>query len=297
MKATQTAPLTHRRIERLTGRTRRYLVVCLRHAVLLGVVAVIFVPLLWVSLTSLKSVDEQYRVPPTFFPTEPTLREYAFVLSKMPQLPVYYLNSLIVTLAGTFGTVAIACLAGYAFGRLDFKGRDRIFWALIVSMFLPTSITSLFVIYELTDWMGLLDTRLGLILPYTSSGMIVGTFIMRSVFMGVPRELEDAARIDGCGPFQVFYRIMLPIGVTGVVVVAILNLINTWGEYLLARTLTYENARTIPVAIAALNPDGGEWNFSTVMAAYMLMFFPAFVVLAIIQRWFMRGLTEGAIKF
>lgn len=297
MHGVEAVPLTRRRVERLAGRTRRYAAVALRHAVLLGVAASILVPLLWVSLTSLKSVPEQYRVPPTFFPTEPTLRDYVFVLSKMPQLPVYYVNSLIVTLAATLGTVAIACLAGYAFGRLDFKWRDRIFWALIVSMFLPTAITSLFAVYELTDRLGLLDTRLGLILPYTSSGMIVGTFIMRSVFMNVPRELEDAARIDGCGTVQVFVRIMLPIGATGVVVVAILNLINTWGEYLLARTLTNEQARTIPVAIAALNPDGGEWHFSTVMAAYMLMFFPAFVVLVIIQRWFMRGLTEGAIKF
>jgi ABC-type glycerol-3-phosphate transport system permease component len=269
----------------------------LRHALLLGVSATIFVPLLWISLTSVKSVDELYRIPPTFFPTAPTLREYGFVLSKMPQLPVYYLNSLVVTLVSVAATVAIACLAGYAFGRLEFKWRDQIFWGLLLSTFLPTSITSLFAVYELTDKMGLLDTRLGLILPYTSGGMIISTFIMRSVYMTVPRELEDAARIDGCGTFQVFWRIMLPVGVTGVVVIAVLDLINTWGEYLLARTLTYEKARTIPVAIAALNPDGGEWHFSTVMAAYMLMFFPPFVVLVLIQRWFMKGLTEGAIKF
>jgi multiple sugar transport system permease protein len=193
--------------------------------------------------------------------------------------------------------VLIACLAGYAFARLQFPGRETIFWLLILSLFLPTTITSLFALYELTDRMGLLDTQLGLILPYMNGGTIVGMFLMRSVFSAVPTELEDAARIDGAGTLQVFGRIMLPLAAMGIVVVTILNFVNNWGEFLVARTLTYEKARTLPVAIATLQPAAGEWNFANVTAAYMLMFVPAFIVLAIVQRWFMRGLTEGGIKF
>jgi len=268
-----------------------------RHAILLFFVAGVLMPILWIASSSVKSVAEQYRVPSTLLPYEPTLEGYQFVLANVPLLPVYYTNSLLVASVSTFGTASIACLAGYAFGRLDFWGRDRVFWGLVISMFLPTSITSLFATYELIDRLGLLDTQLGLILPYTSTGMIFATFIMRSVFMTIPGELEDAARMDGAGPLQTFLRVMLPLATNGLVVILILAFINHWGEYLLARTLTTQKALTLPVVIAGFQPQAGEWHFSTMAAAYMLMFFPAFVVLAIIQRWFMRGLTEGAIKF
>jgi ABC-type glycerol-3-phosphate transport system permease component len=276
----------------------RHLRDALRHAILGGVALVILLPLLWIMFSSIKSLPETYRTPPTFFPVQPTLEHYVFVLNSLRALPQYYANSLIVTGSSVGASVMICCLAGYAFGRLDFPGRDKIFWGLIISLFLPTSITSLFAIYELTDAMGLLDTRLGLILPYTAGALITGTFIMRSVFAAVPSELEDAARIDGANAWAIFRRIMLPLSANGVVVVTILNFINIWGEYLIARTLTLEKARTLPVGIALVQPSTtGSWHFGTVMAAYMLMFFPAFVILVVVQRWFMKGLTEGAIKW
>lgn len=275
----------------------RWLPTAARQALLLFFVAAVLVPLLWIALSSFKSVQEQYRVPATFLPQAPTLEGYVFVLSNVPLLPFYYLNSLMVSCAATLGTVTIASLAGYAFGRLDFWGRDRLFWGLVISMFLPTSITSLFATYELIDRLGLLDNRLGLILPYTGAGIIFATFILRGVFMNIPRELEDAARIDGAGTFQTFMRVMLPLATNGVVVVFILAFINNWGEYLLARTLTTKQALTLPVVIAGFQPQAGEWGFSTMAAAYMLMFAPGFIVMAIIQRWFMKGLTEGALKF
>jgi ABC-type glycerol-3-phosphate transport system permease component len=269
----------------------------LRHALLLFFVAVIVLPLLWIVASSFKSVPELYRVPTTLLPTQPSADSYRFVLTQVPRLPLYYENSLVVTCVSVFLAGTISCLAGYAFARLEFPGRDQIFWGLVISLFLPTSITSLFAIYELTARLQLLDTWLGLILPYTAGHLIVSTFIMRSVYMSIPGELEDAARIDGCSRLQVFSRIMLPLGGMGLVVTTILNFISIWGEYLVARTLTYEQARTLPVQIALLQPQTGEWHFNTVTAAYMLMFAPAFVVLAFLQRWFMRGLTEGALKF
>lgn len=279
------------------GRVGKIVFPLLRHAILILLSLIIVLPLFWVAMSSLKPVAEIYKLPTSLLPDNPTLQWYVFVLTKVPDLPRYYANSLIVTGVATFGTVAIACLAGYAFARMEFPGRDKIFWALIVSLFLPTSITSLFALYELTDAMGLLDTRLGLILPYINTGAIVAMFLMRSVFVSIPSELEDAARIDGCGVFETFFRIMLPLAAMGIVVVTILNFISNWGEYIVARTLTYEYARTLPVAIATLQPQTGEWHFSTVTAAYMLMFGPPFIIMAIVQRWFMKGLTEGGIKF
>jgi ABC-type glycerol-3-phosphate transport system permease component len=268
-----------------------------RHTLLMFFVAVILLPLTWILASSFKSVPELYRVPTTLFPTQPSIDSYRFVLTQVPRLPLYYENSVAVTTVSVVLAGAISCLAGYAFARLEFPGRDQIFWGLVVSLFLPTSITSLFAVYELTSRLQLLDTWLGLILPYTAGHLIVSTFIMRSVYMSVPGELEDAARIDGCGRLQVFARIMLPLGATGLAVTTILNFISIWGEYLIARTLTYEQARTLPVQIALLQPNTGEWHFNTVTAAYMLMFGPAFLVLVVLQRRFMRGLTEGALKF
>jgi len=282
---------------RLFRQGLRYAGPLARHALLLLFVAVILLPLIWVIASSFKSIPELYRVPTTLFPTEPTLTSYVFVLTQVPKLPLYYENSLVVTSVSVVLAGIISSLAGYAFARLDFPGRDQIFWGLVISLFLPTSITSLFAVYELTDRLQLLDTWLGLILPYTAAALIVSTFIMRSVFISIPGELQDAARIDGCNTLAVFYRIMLPLGAMGIVVITILNFVNIWGEYLLARTLTYENARTLPVEIALLQPQTGEWHFNTVTAAYMLMFGPAFLVLVALQRWFLRGLSEGALKF
>jgi ABC-type glycerol-3-phosphate transport system permease component len=268
-----------------------------RHLLLVFFVAVILLPLIWIVASSFKSVPELYQVPTTLFPTQPTLSSYQFVLTQVPKLPQYYENSLVVSSVSVALAGLIACLAGYAFARLDFPLRDQIFWALVISLFLPTSITSLFAVYELTDRLQLLDTWPGLILPYTAGALIVSTFIMRSVYMSIPGELQDAARIDGCNTLAVFYRIMLPLSAMGIVVITILNFVNIWGEYLIARTLTYENARTLPVEISLLQPQTGEWHFNTVTAAYMLMFGPAFLVLVLLQRWFLRGLSEGALKF
>lgn len=292
------ATIAHSRLLARRGpRLGRLVAPLLRHAVLILFGLIILLPLFWVAMSSLKPVTEIYLIPTSLLPQQPTLQWYTFVLTKVPDLPRYYANSLTVAIAATVGSVIVSSLAGYAFARLTFPGRDRLFWLLIVSLFLPTSITSLFALYELTDRLRLLDTQLGLILPNINAGTIVAMFIMRSVFQSIPGELEDAARIDGCNTMQIFLRIMLPLGAMGIVVVSILNFIGTWGEYLVARTLTYEAARTLPVAIATLQPQTGEWHFSTVTAAYMLMFAPPFLVMALAQRWFVRGLTEGGIKF
>jgi ABC-type glycerol-3-phosphate transport system permease component len=297
--STATAPVTVTRKDaaRPTHRAAFDPGAILRHALLLVFAAVVLLPLTWILASSFKSVPELYRVPTTLFPTEPTLDGYRFVLTQVPKLPLYYENSLVVTIVSVALAGAISCLAGYAFARLEFPGRDPIFWTLVVSLFLPTSITSLIAVYDLTSRLQLLDTWPGLILPYTAGHLIVSTFIMRSVYMSVPGELEDAARIDGCGRLQVFARIMVPLGATGLAVTTILNFISIWGEYLIARTLTYEQARTLPVQITLLQPNTGEWHFNTVTAAYMLMFGPAFLVLVVLQRRFLRGVTEGALKF
>ena len=282
----------------VVDRVRKVLPKVVLHAILILFVVTTLAPMIWIVGSSFKSIPESYAVPTTLLPTEPTLRHYAFVLRSLTVLPRYYANSLVVTCSAVALSTMICCLAGYDFARLDFPGRDLIFWLLVISMFLPTSITSLFAVYELTDKLGLLDTRLGLILPYTAGSLIVGTFIMRATFQGVERALEDAARLDGANELQIFGTIMLPLAANGMVVIVILNFISIWGEYLLARTLTTEKARTLPVGITMVQPASGtEWHFPAVTAAYTLMFLPTFLVMSAMQKWFVKGLSEGAVKF
>jgi ABC-type glycerol-3-phosphate transport system permease component len=189
-------------------------------------------------------------------------------------------------------------MAGYGFARLRFPGRNAIFWILISTIFLPLEFPRLFTIFELTwDWR-LTDTRTGLILPYLSMGLIVYIFIMRNIFLDIPMELEDAARIDGCSTFGTFFNIMLPLAAPGLVMVTVLCFLGVWGEFLLAATLTHVKALTLPVALTmAVSETQGDTVMTTLATAYVLAMIPPFVIYLTLNRWFRAGLSHGALKF
>jgi ABC-type glycerol-3-phosphate transport system permease component len=155
----------------------------------------------------------------------------------------------------------------------------------------------LFSIYELTDQMGLLDTRLGLILPYLSLGMVVYIFILRGIFQEIPSELEDAARIDGASAFGVFIRIMLPLARNGVIVVGVLTFIRAWGEYLLPYFLTTQDAIPLAYGLTFMRQAYGiDSSFPYLAAVYSCSVLPAILVFFVLQPWFMKGLMAGALK-
>jgi ABC-type glycerol-3-phosphate transport system permease component len=269
----------------------------IRHVVLVALTLVVLVPFAWILVSSLKTLPEFFHFPPTFWPAAPTLDHYLYVLTRYDLIKRFYVNSLIITPISVLMTVTVSVLAGYGFARFRFRFGQAIFWLMILSLYFPTNITSIFAIFELTSAMGLQDTKTGLILPYTALHLPIYMFVMHTIFKQIPRELEEAASIDGASPYQTFWQIMLPLAATGIVVITILAFTAIWGEYLLARTLTSDNAMPIGVGLTAVQTNMGDTEFPILAAAYVGAIVPPILIFALLQRWFMRGLLAGALKF
>ena len=268
-----------------------------RHATLILFCVVAMTPVIWVFCMSLKSVAEAYRTPLTFFPAHPTLDAYGYAFANIPSLPRYFLNSVSVTTSRLIGVMIVSSLAGFALVWLNFQGRRVILTLMVASLFFPTQITSLIGIYQVTADLNLLDNVLGLILPYIAINLVVSTFIMTGVFRALPKELLEAARADGCSVLRTFWQITLPLCVNGLIVVGMLNFIAMWGEFLLAYTLTSTPAaRTLTVGMAEATAGTGVWEWPRIAAVYSVMIIPPIILFITLQKWFMKGITAGALR-
>ena len=262
-----------------------------------------FMPILWTAMASFKGLRETYVYPLRFIPHIPTLKNYSFLFMYLEDLPIYFKNSLITSLGSVVVTVVCASLMGYAFARLDFRGRDLIFYSLIVAMFIPRA-GSLMAQYELMHMIHMRNSLLGLILLF-SSGLSVSLFIMRQSFLAMPRELEDAARIDGANRWRLFWAIAMPFAAGGAMVVAILKFVRTWGEYLVTITMIdVQRLYTVGVGITMFSGSGAmTYEDPDISAAgiqsagYLMAALPAMLLYVFMQKYFVRGLTEGALKF
>jgi ABC-type glycerol-3-phosphate transport system permease component len=267
----------------------------LRHVVLVLFMLVILLPLAWVLLLSIKSIPDAYR--PGFWPQHFDFSHYTYALTNIPTLARNMLNSVLVTAGTVVVTTICAVLGGYALVHLALPGKALVLALLVASMFFPTRVTSLIAIFETQRALGLINTTAGLILPYVTLNLALSIFIMRGIFETVPRELADACRIDGCGRWRMLWHVMLPLIRNGLVVVVIVNFVTAWGEYLLALTLTNDQeVRTLPVVLASAFGGVGEWSWSRIAAVYVMAIAPGLVGFAIAQRWYMKGLQEGALK-
>jgi ABC-type glycerol-3-phosphate transport system permease component len=217
-------------------------------------------------------------------------------------------NSFKVALGSVAIQLTTASMAGFAFARLNFRGRDLLFYLLIIMMFIPRA-GGLMAMYELMEFLHLRNSHIGLMLLYPSA-ISVALFIMRQNFLTVPRELEDAALIDGAGTWRLFLNVDMPFVQGGLVVVAIFEFIYVWGEYLMALTLLdFPELETISIAVTKLRgwsahftsaqEIGGQMvlaSYGTEAAAYVTAMVPVIIVFVLMQRWFIRGLSEGVIK-
>lgn len=299
-----------KRSPKLQAISRNSVVIWLRRRWLMTLILVAifmwtFIPLLWTISMSFKGVIELYTSGTMrFIPRAPSFANYIWMFEYLPDLPIYFQNSLFVTL----GTVALqtfcASLMGYAFARMQFKGRDLIFYTLIVAMFIPHA-GWLMAQYELMHTLHLRNSLPGLILLF-SANLAVPTFIMRQTFLSMPSEIEDAARIDGAGRWRLFLDIAIPFGASGMMVVAILTFVGIWGEYLTTFTMIDEPAKyTLGVGMAMFSTGGAEVMQAdgTVSAqgiqsaGYLMAALPAIILYLAMQKYFVKGMTEGALKF
>jgi multiple sugar transport system permease protein len=237
--------------------------------------------------------------PPTFvFP--PTLENYELLFVEragtLRQVPFhrYFVNSIVVTLATTVFSVGFACLAAYSLARLRPRGAQQISLLILGVRMLPpiVLVVPIFILYTR---FGLLDTRLGLILPYTALNIPLATWMLQSFFLDLPKELEDAAMVDGCTRLGAFWRVILPLAGPGLAATAVFSFILAWNDLLFALPLTTSKAVTLPVIAARVRVEEGIlWG--RLGAITSILIFPVVVFTLLVQRYIVRGLTAGAIK-
>lgn len=261
------------------------------HAILIAISAVVVVPLLWVLRTSFADKVVAYKIPPDFFFT-PTLDNYHEILQRF-SFGSFFLNSLIIAIVSTAIAVAFGALAAYSIDRFKAGGRIMPLAILATQMMPPiVLVIPFFLIFKGT---GLADSHAGLALTYLTFNLPYVVWLMMSFFKQVPRELDEAALIDGCGPFAVFRRIVLPAALPGIGAATVLSFVLCWNEFLFALMLTGQTTKTLPVAISSLVTQQGT-AIGAVCASTVLAITPMVIVYFAIRKLLVAGLSLGAVK-
>ncbi|MDQ0923774.1 multiple sugar transport system permease protein [Pseudarthrobacter sp. W1I19] len=268
------------------GTVGRYTALAVAAALTLG-------PVLWTLSTSLRTPSESFNLPPSFLPINPDFTAYQEVFKQI-NVGLLVLNSALVTGLIALGQMASATLAGYAFARLDFRGKKAIFSLVLATMMVPVQVT-IVPVFMLIRGMGLSDTLLALILPAIPTAF--GTFLMRQYFLGLPNDFAEAAALDGAGPWRIFRSVYVPLAVPGMAIVGILAFNFHWNEFFRPLILTIsEQNFTLPLGLVTLQGNLGTGSISVVLAGVILSMLPALVVFIFGQRTLREGLTAGASK-
>lgn len=249
-------------------------------------------PFLWMFSTSLMTDLEVYQFPPKFFPGTIRWSNYAEALTLQP-FGRFFLNSIIVALASVMGQILFCSMAGYAFARLKFFGRDRIFSLYLATMMIPAIVTIIpaFLIITQFGWM---NTYWALFTPTLSS--VWGIFLLRQFFQTIPRDIEDAARVDGASEFTIFYRIVLPLSKPALATLAIFAFMGSWKDFLWPLIVTNRtDMRTVEIGIANFSSlYQTDWPHQ--MAAAVVVMVPIVIVFIVAQKYFIRGITLTGLK-
>lgn len=253
---------------------------------------VMAIPFWWMVVTSLKAPGSVLTVPPELFPTHPTLASYAQVFASVP-IGQMFLNSLIVTLLGVGGQLITSSMTAYAFARMHWRGRNAVFLLYVATLMVPfqVTITPLFILMQRLGWV---DTYLGLVVPSLVSAF--GTFLLRQAMLGVPREYEEAAFLDGANHWTIFQHVVLPMVRPALATLAVFATMGTWNSFLWPLFVTRnERLMTLPVGLALLQGRfTTEW--SLVMAGAVISVAPIILVYLAAQRAFVRGVALSGLK-
>jgi ABC-type glycerol-3-phosphate transport system permease component len=255
--------------------------------------AIILLPFFWMVSVSLKPGDEPFAIPANLWPENPTLENY--VTAFRPEFRVYFMNSIIVSLSTVAIVVSLALLAAYTFTRNQTRLILFLMALVIAAQMFPAS-AIIIPIYKLMKDAGLLNTYASLILAYITVTLPVAIWMLRAFMARLPVELDEAAAVDGCGPFRTFFSVILPLCRPGIVATAVFVLIVTWQEFLFALSFTStKDMRTLPVG---MNDFIGQYGirYGELMASSVLISIPVVVVFFLLQRQFVAGLTAGAVK-
>jgi len=253
-----------------------------------------FFPALWVLFTSFKTESELMRIPITILPTAPTLDNYVRVFVDQPIL-TFLFNSFMVATLSTLLCVVVSACAAYALVRLRVPAPNLILSVLLAIAMFPL-ISLMVPLFQVMRGLGLLNTWPALILPYAVLSMPVCTLVLISFFQDIPRDLENAAMIDGCTRVGALWHVVIPLTAPGVFTAGILSFVNAWDEFLLALTLSSRvSSRTLPVGITLYQ---GEFSFPwpIISAALIVAIVPISILIAVFQDRVVGGLTQGGVK-
>lgn len=251
-------------------------------------------PLLWVLSTSFKPNPEAISFPPQFLPSVPTLDNYLFVLTD-PKLVISIFNSLTVSLASTGLSVAVSALGGYAFARFDFRGKNLLI-STILGLFMIPVVINIIPLYIMLANVGLLNSLFALVLTFQILIIPLNIFLLKNYFETIPKELEEAALIDGCSKIRAFWHVIVPISMPGFLIAAILSFRFSWNEFVLPVVLS--NRPDVMVFQVALYQFISlyriDWGYLT--AGINIALIPVVVLMLIFQKRMIRGMTLGAVR-
>lgn len=255
------------------------------------IMSIIF-PFLWMILSSLKPSTELFIFPPVIWPKQFTFQNYTSVWKSIPLLR-YFANTLVFAGGVTVISLLFDSMAGYAFARIDFRFREPLFIAILVTMMIPFQVIMIPLFVEVYKF-GLLDSYMGLIIPRATSAF--GIYMMRSFFVSLPKDLEEAARVDGLNEYRIFWNIMLPLCKPAFVTLGIIILMNNWNDLLYPMMLTSSSEmRTLSAGLAMFVGDK-VIEYGPMLAASALSILPLFILYLFAQKYFIEGVATSGLK-
>ncbi|WP_018133519.1 carbohydrate ABC transporter permease [Effusibacillus pohliae] len=257
---------------------------------LIGAAAMVL-PFLWMVVTSFKPESEVFNIPPTLIPKHPTLGNYIELFQKM-NFVVYLKNTFVIAIFSFLG-LFLNALAGYAFAKFQFPGKEKLFYLVLATMMIPGQVTMI-PVYLMLNEMGLTNTMAGIILP----GLVgaFGIFLFRQFMATIPTELIEAARLDGAGEFRIFWQIILPESKPVLAVQSIFTFIGAWNSFLWPLIVANdERLYTLSVGLALLKGQHGG-NFALQMAGSAFLVIPIIIVFLFFQKYFVKGITISGMK-
>ena len=266
----------------------------LQYAVMIALSVIFLIPLAWMISSSLKQQGDVFAYPPIWIPNPPQWGNYAEALRRAPLL-TWLKNTAIITLLTIIGNVLSSSFVAFGFARLRFPGKNALFILLLSTMMLPEAVTLIprFILFRSLGW---IDTLLPLIVPAFFGGGAYNIFLMRQFYLTIPRDFDEAARIDGASNFLIWWRIVLPLARPALIAITIFSFVYHWNDFL--HPLIYlfsEEKKTLALGLRAfINPSDASWHIS--MAASMFLVVPILILFFIGQRYFIRGMIMTGIQ-
>lgn len=253
-------------------------------------------PVFWVLLTSFKSNMEAYRFPPTFFPEKLSIEGYVKLFTVNNDFFIYYKNNFIVAGATAILTTLLAIFSGYGLSRFHFKWNRWVIAALLSAQMFPV-VSRMISLYDLLGKIKLINTLAGLVLALTAAMLPFAVMLMTSFFDGVPGAIEEAARIDGAGRFQVLWKIVTPLVQPGMLAVGLYSFLMTWDDYLHAATLIQtDSLRTLSAGVALRYLGELSYDWSLINSISIVSMLPMIILFFFFQKYMVSGLVAGAVK-